>query len=237
MMTKAEILQQIRDLMNEQSGDVGGKLDDTANLIVFIDDAMEQASMDVAVLQNFPTYLCGTENITLVANQANYTLTARWLMIYKMERNVTGQSPREIKIIDPLSIQHHTTTGDTEPSPTACYILGDTIYFVKTPSEAKTSYARAFYVKKEAATIATTGPAFLPDYSHRLIVYWACALVAVSAGIKPKPFYDLYAIKLRAVEKLWAARYQQQVRHVRPSVAERTAYDDRDPTTYDRYWP
>jgi len=235
-MTKAQILQQIRDLMREKNTDSGAEFSDSGNLIVFIDDAMEQVVMDVAVIQNFPEYLCGTENITLVANQNNYTLTARWIDIYKLERTVSGEPLSEIRIGPPLDNDAIMNSGETDANPRNCFILGETIYFTPTPAAAHTNYAKAYYTKREAATIATNGPQFLPAESHRLIVYWACALCAVRLGAKPKPFYDLYGLKLRSLERLWERKYQQEPRFVGRSVEEKSVRDSRESAFYDLDW-
>lgn len=230
-MTKAQILSQARYLINEVSGDTGALLSDTGNLLDFVDDAMEVLLMEL--LPFMPLQFCGTENITLVADQANYTLTAEWFMIYKIERNVTDKSPREIEIIDPLQHQYYTNVGETEASPAQCYILGDTFYFVKTPSTATTDYAKVYFVRPEATTIPTAGPTYIPRPFHRCIGYMAAALAAQFMGADPTGFIGLYQKRLEAGKRVWFGRFQSQPRFVQASIHERRFIDDRDRVLWD----
>ena len=235
-MTKAEIITATRNLVNEISTDSGALLSDTGNLLDFIDDAMEQLVIDL--LPHMPLQFCGTEDIDLVADQANYTLTAEWWMIYKIERNVTGKKPIEIDIIDPLEHQYHTNVGDTEANPMAVYILGDTIYFVKTPSTAATDYAKVYFVRPEATTIVTAGPTYIPRAFHRCIGYYAASLVAMSVeGMDMAKFLVLYQNRLQKGLRLWTGRYQSEPRFVRESYQDRKAYSGLDRAVYDIDWP
>lgn len=234
-MTKAQIRTAVRNLINEQSTDSGALLG-PGNTILdeYIEDSVEETVLDL--LPYMPRQFCGTENITLVAGTAGYTLTAEWWQIYKIARNTTGKTPREIQIIEPLEEQFYTSVGDTEENPDQCYILGDTITFVKTPSTNKTDYAKVFYVRPEAVTMPDTGPAYIPRAAHRMIIYKACVLACVMIEAIAGNFTALYEKRKAAFLRTWAAREHQKPRFVKPSVCDRVAYSDREGVFYDLDW-
>jgi len=233
-MTKDELISTTRYLANELSTDSGALLDDTANLLDFLLDAIEQVVLDLIPV--VPSVFLATEDITLTADDNDYDLTAEFWQIYKVERYETGKAPKEIAIIDPLELQFETNVGDTEANPDACYFMGSTIYFVKIPSEGKV-YARVYYIKPEATTLATNGPAVLPRISHRLIPLYAASLIAEMLGHDPTKFLALYAMRLNSVKKVLRGRFQQSPRFVRPGVKERQVVDERDRVLYDVEWP
>lgn len=233
-MTKAQIRTAVRNLINEQSTDSGALLPSTTILDEYIEDATEEVALDL--LPYMPRQFCGTENITLVANTAGYTLTAEWWQIYKIARNTTDKTPREIQIIDPLEEQFYTSVGDTEASPDQCYILGDTITFVKTPSTAKTDYAKVFFVRPEAVTMPDAGPTYIPRAAHRMIIYKACALACVMIEAIAGNFTALYEKRKAAFLRTWAAREHQKPRFVKPSVFDRVSHSDLEAAFADLDW-
>lgn len=127
--------------------------------------------------------------------------------------------------------------GEKVAEPPACYFFGDTIYFVPTPSAAYTNYARAILIRAEAATLPTNGPAYIPVPAHRLVVYKAAELVAISLKASTIDFERLYAMRLERVRDTWLRRYRQQARYVMPDVDTRRAYDSRDRALADVEWP
>lgn len=221
-MTKAEILQSVRYIINESATDTGGLLGDATNLAEYVNDATEQVVLDL--LPAMPSAFRASENVTLIAGTAGYALTGPILQIEKVERTVTGEPPTELEIIDPIDLAYHTDTGEQEADPHSVYFIGDTIYFVKTPSTAKTNYAKVWFYKAEAATMASGGPALIPAYAHRLIVYKACAIIATMLERDTNPYMALYAHRLGMVTKVWNGRFQSQTRFVRPSAHERQGY-------------
>ncbi len=231
-MTKAELLAACRNIIGEQDSDAGALLSDTGNLLEFLHDATEQVVLDL--LPVMPTAFRSSENVTLIAGTANYALTGPILQIEKVERTVTGEPPIELEIIDPIDFAYHTDTGETEADPHAVYFIGDTVYFIKTPSTAKTNYAKVWFYKSEAATMATGGPAMIPSYAHRLIIYKTCAIVATMLERDTSPYMALYAHRLQQVQRVWAGRFQSQTRFVRPAAGERQGYrgssEDKDLT-------
>ncbi|MFA5377648.1 MAG: hypothetical protein WC455_17995 [Dehalococcoidia bacterium] len=233
-MTRAEIITTIRGLTNENSTDSGALLSDSGNLLEFINDAQEQVVADVMPFMR--DHLMGSETVTLIAGTANYALTGPLWQVYKVEIATTGDAPREIDIIDQYEKPFHAYTGDTTAEPLACYFIGDTIYFVPTPSAAATTYARVWFVKPEAVSMAVGGPTLLPPVAHRLIAYQAASLIAVMMGKDPSPYQLLYAQKLQAVQRVWAGRYQQRPRFVKDSIIDRGAIDSRLRVDNDKDW-
>lgn len=73
-MTKAQILSQARYLINEASGDTGGLLSDTGNLEDFVHDGVEALMLDL--VPYMPSQFLQTKTISLVADQANYSLAS-----------------------------------------------------------------------------------------------------------------------------------------------------------------
>ena len=232
-MTLEQILTDIRNLINEQATDAGALLSDAGNMLTFVGDATEQVVLDL--LPTMPSAFRSSENVTLIAGTANYALTGPILQIEKVERTVTGEPPTELEIIDPIDLAYHTDTGETEADPHAVYFIGDTLYFVKTPSTAKTNYAKVWFYKAEAATMVSGGPALIPAYAHRLIIYKACAIIATMLERDTSPYMALYAHRLGMVTRVWNGRFQSQTRFVRPSAHERQGYRGSSEDT-DRTW-
>lgn len=229
-MTKAEIIISTRNLVNFQTENTVSKLTD-AVLTDLINDSAEDVVLDLIPLMAHQ--FLGTETITLVAGTANYSLTSSFLQIYKVEKNVTSENPTEITIIDPLDKQFVHYIGETIEEPDYCYLMGDTIYFVPTPSAAKTNYATVYFIRPEASSIAETGPVYIPRVAQRLIVYKAAANALIMYDENPGPYIALYQKRLIAVARVWAERYHQKPRFVRPSVHERATLDSRDRAFYD----
>jgi hypothetical protein len=232
-MTRAEILADVRNLINEASGDAGALLSDSGNMLTFLADAQEQCVLDLMGIM--PTSFLGSENVTLIAGTANYALTGPLWQVWKVERTVTGEPPIELEIIDPIDLAYHMNTGDTEADPHCVYFIGDTIYFVKTPSTAKTNYAKVWIIKPEAVTMASGGPTLMPPVTHKLIVYQMCVLIATMLERDPTPYIALYARRLQMVDKTWRGRFQSQPRFVRASAHERQGYRGSSEDT-DRTW-
>jgi hypothetical protein len=230
-LTKSELITATRYLVNELSTDTGALLSDAGNLLEFIQDAADQVVLDM--LPFAQTAFTTSENITLVAGTQSYTLTNTPLQILKVEKMISGESPIELQIIDPLEMQYHTDVDETEDEPHAVYFIGKTVYFVKKPGAAKTNYAKVWEIVGEPASMETTGPTYIPAIAHRLIVYQAASIIATMLEKDPTPYMTLYARKLNQVQRTWAGMFQSQPRFVRPSSKERQGYfftgdEDRD---------
>jgi len=230
-MTKAEIITATRALVNEVSTDTGALLSDTGNLLEFINDAADQVVLDLVTFM--PTEFMASENITLIAGTQSYALTNTPLQIWKVEKTISGESPVELEILDPIDLQYHTDVDETEDEPHAVYFIGKTVYFVKKPSAAKTNYAKVWEILGEPSTMATAGPTYIPAIAHRLIVYQAASIISTILGKDPTTYMTLYARKMSMVQRVWAGRFQSQTKFVRSSSRERQGYsldksEDRD---------
>ena len=234
-MTLVEILASARNLVNEKSTDAGALLDDAGNLLDFVNDAAEQVVLDL--LPHMPHMFCITEDVNLLANTGSYAVTAEFLQVYKVERNVTGQSPKEIPIIDPLKHQFYAKTGEKQEYPWGVWFQGKTMYTRPTPNKATTAYIKLYLVVPEAAAMVAGGPVYIPRVAHRLIVYWAAYLAATAIGVDPTRYLVLYQKRLQQTLKVWRDRFQQEPRFIRESVTDRMVYDDREPYYYDTEWP
>ena len=234
-MNLAALRTATRNLVNVFSTDTGATLTDTV-LDDFINDAAEQVVLDLAPYH--PSVFMTTETISLVADQAPYALTAStWLQVYKVERNVTGQTPKEIEIIDPLLKTFAHNVGEKAAEPKYCYFQGQSIVFVPTPDTDTTDYATVYLIVGEAATIGSGGPTYIPAIAHRLIAYKAAINAGVMYDASTAPYERLYAARLAQVNRLLAGREQQRPRFVRPSIDTRLTTDSRDPAFYDTEWP
>ena len=234
-MTLAEIITDVRNLVNEISTDAGALLSDAGNLLTIINDAQEQVVMDL--MKTMSDQFLFTELVSVVDGTPQYALTANFWQIIKIEKYTTGQNPQEIEIIDPLRLQYYTTIGEEADEPHACYIIGSTIYFVPTPGRTTANYARVWGLRAEPAAMAIAGPTYLPALAHRLIVYKAAVNIAIMLEANPQSFAGLYMQRLAAVKKLWWGRTQSQPRFIRESAVERTVYDSRDKALVDLDWP
>ena len=233
-MTRSDIIQAIRNLVVEQESDAGGLLDDSGNMLEFVSDAQEQVMMDL--IPFMPGQFLFVEDRTLVANTPSYTITSDYWQVYKVERNETGKAPKELEVVDPLEFQFHTNVGDTEERPDACYFIGDTFYPLQIPSAAQASWVRLYLVRPELETMEEDGPSYIPRPAHRMIVYLGAAMVAMLLRSDPTPFMAFYAKRYKAVKSVWAGRFQQKPRFVRPSVRDRLSFDDREKAFTDPYW-
>ena len=182
--------------------------------------------------------LDATDTVTAESVGEEITITELnpFYQIFKIERNVSGQSPREIDIIDPLEHQFVTTVGQTEAAPTSCWFEGDTLYFKKTPSTTVADYAKVYLIPGEAVTIPTNGPKIIPQPFHSCIAYWAALIIANMLGQTPAPFNYLYNKKMKSGMQVWDLRYQQKPRFVRESVVDRVYTSDLERAFTDKDW-
>jgi len=236
-MTKAQIIQAVRDLVNEVSTDAGAALSDAGNLIGFIEDAIEQVVLDL--VDTYPNELLTYEDVSMVAATKTYTLTKEFWQILKFAKTVAGENETEMDVIDPLSQQYMETHDETSPRPYGVFLIGNTLYVYPTPSVAITNYIRVWGIQAEATAMVAGGPACLPRVTHRLIVFWAASLVAEMFGAKNTAgrFLALYSNRLEKIKSMQKGKFQQAPRFVRESVVERTTRDDRERVFYDLDWP
>jgi hypothetical protein len=235
-MTKAEILQATRYLVNELSTDVGAGLDDAGNLLGFIDDGVEQVVMDLIGI--YPNELLEHEDISMKANVKLYEVATEFWQVLKICKTVAGETETEMDIIDPLSQQYAETHDETNDKPFAANIINGILYVFPTPASDITNYIRVWGVQAETITMSENGPMFIPRPAHRLICFWAAYLVATMFGAtrSAQAFMLLYQNRLEKIRLMQKGKFQQAPRFVRESVVERTIRDTREPAFYDTEW-
>lgn len=232
-MTLAEIRTAVHNLIKEQETDSGALFPSGDVLLDFyINMATEQVVLDLVefIPECFLTY----EDISLVADTNPYTLTTEWIQIWAMLRNVTDESPRVLPYIERTSETYQKYVGQTLDDPLAWTLYGDNIEFLPTPSAAKTNHYRCWIIAAEAATMAATGPAYIPRMAHKLIPLYAGVLIAetVESG-KMDTMLLLYQKWLTKVTDVIAYRVQQQPKFLGPSFHEKTVFSTRDPAFFD----
>lgn len=200
--------------------------------------AANNADFTIASVVAGTITLITADALTAEAAGASVTITQKdpFWQVYKVSRNVTNKSPREISIIDPLQIQFEMNVGDTEASPDVCWPQGDELHFAKTPSTSTSGYVKVFLIRPESIEIAEGGPVLIPRPFHRCIGYMAAALASIFCGTDPSKHMGLYQNRLRAGKRVWFGRFQQQPRFVKESHHERRYIDEREKAFYDLDW-
>ncbi len=230
-MTEAQIRTAIQTLVRDTYGLAGTWLGANATILDdFIDDALEEVVLDLMIFMRGK--FAGEETIDLEADEPDYTLTNEWWQIYKMERNVSDERPREIDIVKPQDKARYMYVGQTQEHPDACIILDKTITFLPIPSTDKTEYVNCIFIRPEAVTLAAGGPTYMPRPAHRMICYSAAAKIAMSKGADASPFMDFYNKRLKQVKKIFAGQDQQKPKFVGPSMEEKVFVDTRENRDY-----
>ena len=233
-MTKAEIRSAIRTLLQEAATDAGSLLPSGDVAIdIYIDWAAEQVVLDLVTYMQ--EVFLKTENISLAANTATNTLTAEFLQIWGIYKNVSDESPSMIPFIPADEIENYMTVGETAEDPRGFSLRGDTIVWIPTPSSAKTDYCTAWIVTMEAADVPDTGPAYIPRLAHKLICIYASMLICQMTD-KPKLLGilgKLYEIMLNRVIDVYGYRVQNQPRFLKDSFADKKFLSTLDPAFHD----
>jgi len=157
-------------------------------------------------------------------------------MIWNILRNVSNQQPRDIEIIQTDEQHYFGNVGETEATPMQAMVIGNQIYFVKTPSTATSNYAKVWLVRPEAFTLPTNGPKYLPRPAHSLVCLKAAAKISVMRKGNPAIFESLYKDKKDKILKLFRRFNQQGAEYVKPGYSERIMRDDREAAFYDLDW-
>jgi hypothetical protein len=234
-MTLAELRSAVRYLSKEWETDSGTLFpSDNTLLDLYLNWACEQVVLDLVEFlpETFLTY----EDITLVASQAPYTLTAEWLQIWAIQKNVTSEAPKLIPYRDVKQLPFKGYTGETAEFPKCWYLKGKSICFWPTPSVAKTTYARAWIIQPEVATIVAAGPSIIPRVAHKLISIQACILAAIMNETSITSLETLYARLLGQVRGVIGVQVQQQPRFLGESVLDLENVEARDKAFYDGHW-
>jgi hypothetical protein len=233
-MTLAEIRTAIRNLSRNQST-ATGTLFPSDN--VFIDFIINMATEAVVVdlVDWMPDIFLATENITLVSGTADYALTAEWLQIISVKKNVSGENPTQLTF---YSTQHEYLAqyvGESNTEPDAWTLKGNTIVIMPTPGAAVASYLKVWFTRPEVATMVTAGPSYIPRMAHRLIPLMAMIMIANTLEAKVGTRWEkLYEYWLKKIQELLFFRVQQQPKFLNPSYVEGSLLDSRDPAYFDR---
>jgi len=232
-MTLAEIRTAVRSLLKESQTDEGTIFPSGDVLLdFFINMACELVVLDLA--EFMPEVFLNSEDITLVAGTSEYTLTAEWMRVWAMMKNVTNESPTIIPYADIQSLSSRMYTGETATDPEAWTLKGDTVIFIPTPSAAKTDYARFWYIAPEAATMVSGGPAIIPRMAHKLIPLQACMVICAMDGADKTRWETLYGYTAQRIRDTYQFRIQQQPRFIGGSILDKTGGDTRDRALYDK---
>jgi len=231
-MTLAEIRTAVRNITKEWQTDAGTVMpSDNTILDFYINWAVEDVVLQL--VPYMPEDLLTSEDISLEADENEYDLTAEWIQIWKMARNVDDQTPRIIPYRDVKELSTEGYVGETAEHPRCWYLKGTTIVFWPTPSTDKTDYARCWIVAPEAASMVSGGPAALPRLAHKLIVLQAAILIATMCNVDAGPYQALYVTGLKRVIDSLGLRVQQQPQFLRGSVVGRHIGSGLDPTQHD----
>ena len=226
-MNEASIRTAVQNLVRDTYGLAGTWLGADATILDdFIDDALEEVVLDLMTFMRGK--FAGEETIDLEADEPDYTLTAEWWQIYKMERNVTDKRPKEIDIVKPTDKASYMYVGQTQEHPDACIILGETITFLPTPSTDKDDYVNCIFVRPEAVSLDAGGPDYMPRPAHRMIVYNAAAKIGASKGEDPATLMMFYEQRMRKVKRIFTAQDQQSPKFVGASREGKVFVDTRE---------
>lgn len=230
-MTLAEIRTGVRNIIKEWETDSGTLLPSSNTILDFyINWAAEDVVMDLVEFmpEDFLTY----EDISLAVNDNDYDLTAEWLQIWCMQKNVTDET---FQTIPYLGVQERNdVSGETADEPDGWFLKGTTIIFWPTPSAVKTDYARCWIVVPEAAAMVDAGPSYIPRMAHKLIVLEAAMLIGYMNDRDIAGPVALYKIQHERVKDSLTNRVQQQPQFVRPSIYSGMKRDSRDKAFYDK---
>jgi len=228
-MTLAELRTAVRYLAKELQTDSGTLLEsDNVLLDFFIDSATELVTLDLVELM--PEVFLSYEDLDLTV-AVNYTdPDAEFLQIWALQENTSDKSPRIIPYLDIPAEQRAQYVGQTGADPKWFYTAGNRIYWIPTPSESKTDYARLWYIGAEAADVATGGPTLIPRMGHKLIVFQALILICAMDGAETTRWEKLYGYFHTRLVSIYHNRIQQQPRFLRGATQ---APEDLDPTIYD----
>lgn len=231
-MTLAQLRTAIRNIVKEWDTDSGTLFPSNNTMLDFyINWATEDVALELA--DYIPTDFLDYEDITLVADQNNYDLTAEWLQIWAMQKNVSDESPKIIPYIPVHSRAYKEYVGQTSSEPAGWYLDGTTIMFTPTPSTAKTDYARCWIIVPEGESVGANGPTYIPRIAHKLIVLEAAILVGTMNGVELRDLMILYKMQFERVTNVLAYRIQQQPNFLQDSMFSRQQITTKDPALFD----
>ena len=165
-MTLDEIRVAVRGITKSWAEDEDTLLpSDNVLLDMFINWACEDVVLDLVeyMPEDFLTY----EDISLVADDNDYDLTAEWISIWAMQKKVTDEN----YILIPYApvADRGDYVGETAEDPKGWFLKGTTIIFWPTPSTAKTDYIRCWIIAPEVEAMTADARTFTVDSSNKYI--------------------------------------------------------------------
>lgn len=232
-MTLATLRSAVRNLVREQSSDTGALfVADNILLDYFINAACATVVLDLS--KECPHLFLTYEDITITANTQTYTLTKSWLQIWSMNRKVTGKAPWPLQYIPWSSEARLINSGDTASEPAAYTVVGQSIYFIPTPSTTTAGYCRAWIIEPEADPIVTNGPTKIPAIAQHLIPYQAMIQINSMLETTMQTWAAIYGAMLKKVVDVLGNPIQGQPRFLGPSFADTLGSDGREKAFYDK---
>lgn len=236
-MDLAAIRTAVRSLIKETQTETGTLFpSDNVLLDFYINLAMEYVVLDLAHF--LPNNFLLAENISLVASTSAYSLTATPLRILAVLRNETNESQQqvpEVKIWDFSRVQ---TKGETYEFPKGWYLTGEkTMNFIPIPSTAKANGVTVWMIAREAASMASGGPVYIPTGAHYLIPVKACYFICVMNAADTRGFERMYGDLFQKVIMIYGNRNQGEPRFLGGSFFDTRFASTRDITTYDVWDP
>lgn len=228
-----QLRQAIRNLCKEQSTEAGALFPaDNILLDFFINQACDYVVLDLA--KEMPHRFLSFEDISFTANLQYYTLTTEWMQVWSMNRNVAGKSPTPIPHVPWTAELLSQYTGQTSADPEGYTIVGNSFYFLPTPSVAKTDYARAWILEPELPTLAAGGPTKIPRMARGLIPYAAMISICTMLEVSANNWAGLYAALQKKVVDVLGNPIQGQPRFIGPSFREAIDSDSREKAFFDK---
>jgi hypothetical protein len=233
-MTKAQIQTAVRNLSRNASTAAGTLFPaDNVFLDFLIDMAAEAVVIDL--VDWIPDVFLATEDIDLVANTSDYTLTAEWMQIQSIKNNVSGEEPWVLPYFATHEEFMAKYVGETDTDPRGWTLKGNTIVIMPTPSSSISDKYKVWFTKPEAAVIVTAGPTMIPRVAHRLIPIMCLILLSNVLEAKVGTRWEkLYAYWLEKINVLLHFRVQQQPKYLGGSFVDAQKTDSRDPAFFDR---
>lgn len=229
-MTEADMRTLFQKLTRENTTNAGTKLPDTATIDIWLDTALDVVILDLVKLT--PEDYLLDEDVSLVANQKYTDLTATFLQIWDVQKNLSDYSPTPFNFVARQDRQNIEYVGETHEEPVGWYRMGQRIFWMPTPDRARTNFVTFTLVVSDA--MATNGPAYIPKAAHRLIPIMAAILFLDAFGERTAGLKEVYTYFMDKYTDVAAHVVQGEARYL---VGSRQGLGStREKTEYDPYW-
>lgn len=208
-MTLEEIRTAVRNILKEWEEDAGTLLPSNDTIL---DSYINWATEDVVIdlIPFMPEVFLSSEDVSLIDGTKGYLLSAEWLRIHCVQKNVSGSAPEVIEYINVDQRQEKEDVDEEDEMPEGWYLEGDQINFTPTPSISD-GYGQAsikvWIIRPEVASMASGGPTRIPRIAHKLIVLRTAGLIAkMNESEAIQPILALYKLELDMVVKIYSKR-------------------------------